>query len=248
MHAPFRLTPRWTRLQLGALDNLAYPASALGQWDEWASWGARYRALAHAIGSRLDVARGQLHLALAAQALGDPATAIRWHEQSLVIFRATGDRRMAAVALRYSGGLHLELGNLQAASQCCAQAQTLHQTLDETIEACRLDAQLALCECHLGQPEAALSTVNALLDRLASDLADNPAHKTLDMRWTCQQVLEILDDARATAMLEQLYADVHARAAELTDGADRDRLIQALPVFRGIVAAQRRHGGPTATH
>ncbi len=236
------------RLQLGALDNLASLASALGQWDESASWGERSRALAHAIGSRLGVARGQLHLALAAQALGDPATAIRWHAQCLVNFRATGDRGKEAVTLRYSGSVQLELGNLQAALQCCAQAQTLHQTLDETLEACMLDAQLALCECRLGQIEAALSTVNALLDRLASDLADIPAHETLGMRWTCQQVLEILDDARATAMLEQLYADVHARAAELTDAADRDRLIQALPDFRGIVAAQRRRGGPQAAH
>ena len=239
------------RVQLGALCNLAYLASELGQWDEVASWAERCRALAHAIGSRLDVASGQRHLALAAQALGDPATAIRWHEQSLVNYRATGDRCKEAEALRYSGGLHLELGNLQAALQCCAQAQTLHQTLGETLEACMLDAQIALCECRLGQPEAALSTVNALLnrlDRLANDLADIPAHETLEIRWTCQQVLEALGDARAAPMLDQLYAFVHARAAELTDAADRDRLIQALPDFRGIVAAQRRRGGPRASH
>ena len=93
--------------------------------------------------------------------------------------------------------------------------------------------------------------MNALLnrlDRLANDLADIPAHETLEIRWTCQQVLEALGDARAAPMLDQLYAFVHARAAELTDAADRDRLIQALPDFRGIVAAQRRRGGPRASH
>ena len=35
---------------------------------------------------------------------------------------------------------------------------------------------------------------------------------------------------------------VNARAVELTAAADRERLIQALPVFRGIVAAQPEKG------
>ena len=34
-------------------------------------------------------------------------------------------------------------------------------------------------------------------------------------------------------------------AADLTDAADRERLIQALLVFRGVVAAQRQRCGPT---
>jgi hypothetical protein len=38
-------------------------------------------------------------------------------------------------------------------------------------------------------------------------------------------------------MLEQLFADVQASAVEMTDAADRGRLIQASPVYRDIVAA-----------
>ena len=64
------------------------------------------------------------------------------------------------------------------------------------------------------------------------------------MRWDCQQVLDAVGDARAAVLLEQLHADVQARAIELTDAADRERLIQALPVFRDIVAAHRRRGMP----
>jgi hypothetical protein len=43
-------------------------------------------------------------------------------------------------------------------------------------------------------------------------------------------------------MLEQLHVDVQATVAERTDAADRDRLIQATPDFRDIVAAYGRRG------
>ena len=232
------------RLQLGALDNLAVVASSLGRWDEAAAWGERARALAQSIGSRSGVALAQLRLARAAEALGDLATARQWHEQNLPVFRAIGDRRQEAVALRHLGALHLQGGDAQAASPCCAQALTLHRSLDETIEACDVAASAALCQIRLGQTEAALSTVNTLLVRLSCDLAERPAHETIAMRWNCQQVLDALGDARAATLLEQLHADVQARATELTDAADRERLIQALPVFRAIAAAQRRRGEP----
>lgn len=88
--------------------------------------------------------------------------------------------------------------------------------------------------------------VTSLLERLNSVLAPAPAHTTIMLRWNCQQVLDALGDARATPLLDQLHADVQARAAEMTDLADRDRLIQATPTFRAIVAAHGRCGEPVA--
>lgn len=70
----------------------------------------------------------------------------------------------------------------------------------------------------------------------------------LELRWTCQQLREAMGDGRAAPMLDQLFIDVQARATELTDAADRDRLIQALPIFRSLVAAQARRGATTASH
>jgi Mg/Co/Ni transporter MgtE len=66
------------------------------------------------------------------------------------------------------------------------------------------------------------------------------------VRWRCQQVLAALGDARAAALLQQLQADVQARALELTDAADRDRLIQARPDFRAIVSAASSSAIPPA--
>ena len=236
------------RLQLGALNNLAVVAACLGRWDNVAAWGERMRALADSIGSRSDVAQAQQRLAEAAESLGELAAALRLHEQSLVIYRAIGGRRYEAVTLRHLAGRHLKQGNTQAAVQCCIQAQTLHQALDEPLEACSVAATAALCEIRLGQPEAALASLNATLGRLQREMAECPANETIELRWTCHQVLVALGDARAGPMLERLHAHVQARATEVTAAADRERLIQAIPTFRAIVAAHGRRGESAASH
>jgi class 3 adenylate cyclase/tetratricopeptide (TPR) repeat protein len=225
------------RLQLGALYNLSVVAAYLGRWDEVAAWGERVRALAHAIGAPSDVAGGQLRLAEAAAARGDTAAAARWHEQNMVIHRAIGNRRMQAITLRIVGGLRLEQGAAETALQCCAQALALHQTLAEPLEACAVAAIAALCAIRLGQPAEALAGLNATLDRLQHELAEYAAEQTMQLRWHCHQVLVALGDERAGPLLEQLHADVQARASEVTTTADRERLIQAIPKFRDIVAA-----------
>ena len=125
--------------------------------------------------------------------------------------------------------------------------QTIELT-DHTQQACEATALAALCDTRLGRPEAARLAANAVLCRLQVGLAHRPAPETIDLRWTCVRVLTALGDARATMLLAQLRADVQARAAGLTTAADCDRLIQALPIFRSIVAAEqsRRDAGSAA--
>ena len=81
--------------------------------------------------------------------------------------------------------------------------------------------------------------MNALLERLKNELAERPAHRTIEMRWNCRQVLVALGEARAAPMLEQLFADVQARVATMVDAPDREGLIQAVPEFRLVVTAYR---------
>ncbi|MDP2004422.1 MAG: adenylate/guanylate cyclase domain-containing protein [Rubrivivax sp.] len=235
------------RLQLGALASLATLAGILGRWEEVARWGEQAHALARAVGSPRDIAAGQLRLAEAAEALDDCVAAVRWHEDRLIVLRAIADRRMEAITLRFLARLHLAQGKAQKALACCAQSLALHQALEEELEACGVEAIAALCEVRQGRPAEALARVNATLGRLQQALAECPAIETLPARWTCQQVLEALGgehDQRAGPLLEQLHADVQARATAVTDAADRDRLIQAIPDFRDIVAAYGRRRGP----
>ena len=56
-------------------------------------------------------------------------------------------------------------------------------------------------------------------------------------------MLDAVGDASAAPLLEQLFADVLARAAELADARDRERGIHVLPVFLGIAAACNSIGG-----
>ena len=236
------------RLQLGAMDNLAAVAGYLGKWDELAAWGERMCTLAKAIGSIRDIDSGQLKLAEAAEAVGDLAVALRWHDQRLVICRATSDRRMEAITLGCLARLLLAQGDAPRAQEYCSQALTQHQALGHKFEACEVAAIAALCAVRLRQPDEALAGVNATLDRLQRDLADSPAFETIVLRWFCHQVLVALGDERAGPLLEQLHADVQATAAERTDAADRDRLIQAIPNFRDIVAAYAERGGRGSAH
>ncbi|MBC7469711.1 MAG: hypothetical protein H7322_10335, partial [Ramlibacter sp.] len=231
------------RLQLEALDNLADIASKLGQWNDTAAWGERMLALSDSIGSAGDVARAHLRRAEAAEARGDTASAIRWHEQDLVIHRATADRRMEAITLRFLAGLNLRQGDARTALQCSLDSQALHLDLNEPLEACLAAAIAAHCQFHLGQPAAALEGLDAVLVRLRGEMAEYPANETIALRWRCHQVLQALSDERAAPMLKQLHADVQATAAERTDAADRERLIQTIPDFRDIVAAYAGRGG-----
>ena len=226
-----------TFLQLAALDNLAVAADLQGRWDEVADWAERMRALAQSVGAPLHLGRAQHLVAVAAEGRGDMAAAVHWHEQALTVFSKIGYRRMEAMTIKRLGESHLELGQTDAALQFSVQAQVAYQGLALPIEACEAWACAALCQARLGQLEAARSAADQVLEQLAGELADSPADETIGLRWTCCQVLQALGDARADPLLEQLFTDVHARVAVATNAADRERLIQAIAVFRRVVAA-----------
>ena len=236
-------TLKLPRLQLGALDNLAMVASYLGHWEEAIALGERMRPLAQITGALPDLIGASLRIAQASGSAGDHATSIGEHTQNLERLRTTGHRRQEAITLRMLGSSHLELGQAEIALQWFAQAHAVYEAMNLPLEECENAAEAALCLLKLQQADAARTAVAVLLDRLSEDLAAARASETIAVRWPCQQVLQTLGDARAAPMLEQLHADVQARAAELTDAADRERLIQAIPVFRDIVAAHQQSGG-----
>lgn len=152
---------------------------------------------------------------------------------------------MEAITLRCLTQVHLDQGDAQKAMDCCDQSLSLHQALKEQLEACVVGALSALCQVRLGRPAEALATVNATLSRLQQELAGCPADETTYPRWICFQALDAMgpEHAQRTApLLDQLFADVQARATAVTDADDRDRLIQAIPDFRNIVAAHGRRG------
>ena len=226
------------RLQLSAIDNLANIAGTLGRWEERAGL-AGLLELAVSIGALPRVATTHYHWGLAAENLGDPAMAIRCYEDALASARATGNRRIEAAALAQLGAVHLACQEPVEALQWLDQAQVLYGALDDSNGLGVAVAHAAQCALQLGQPAAARLKVDTVLERLGSDLAARPASQTIGLRWCCHQVLAALGDERAGPLLAQLHVDVQATAADRTDAGDRERLIQAIPSFRDIVAAGR---------
>ncbi len=230
-------------MQLNAKINLTECASRLGHYDEMRGWAERARVAARSIGAGPQEAHAMQDLGRAAASMGDHEAAVPWFVQSLALYRRLGDQKSAAELLMRLADMQLEHGAAKDALRWCAEARAEPQALSPV-----RSFQFATIEAHaqlrLGEPNAALATVNELLGRLSGELAHLPASATIMERRACQQVLEALLDPRAWSMLTQLYADVHAHVAELTDAADCDRLIQANPGFRDIVAAHQRRRLP----
>ena len=151
------------------------------------------------------------------------------------------------MALHGLGEMHGAEGDANAALLTHTQAQDVYQGLEPSLATDENMACVALCQALLDQPAAALSTLRPVLERLGDEWAQEDPHATITLRWNCQRVLGAVADPRAAPMLQQLHADVQARVAVMTDADDRERLLQALPVFRGVVAAFGRRTGGTAS-
>ena len=121
------------------------------------------------------------------------------------------------------------------------EAHAIFKAIDQVQPAGECIAKAAQCELQLGHGEAALLKVNEALVALSGELAKIRPVFTIDMRWDCQQVLEVMSDARASGVLDQLHDDVQADLATAKEPADRDRMLQGLPGHRAILDAHRRN-------
>ena len=228
--------------QADALLGLIDLERALGHFEQMAVLSRRVLTLARSMGSMRRAAIALLLLGEASEYLGDQPVAVGWYEQCLSLCRVTRDRRKEALSMLGLGKACLGSGDAAAAYQWLCQAQASFEQVDDPNWAAENVAHTALCQVRLGHFDAARASVDQVLDCLQGELAEYSADNLINMRWTSQQVLEALGDPRAVPLLEQLYTDVQALATAMTDAEDRDRLIQAIPDFRGIVAAYKQQG------
>jgi tetratricopeptide (TPR) repeat protein len=236
------------RTEYGALSYLLEIESTLGWYDEVLALTMRLQTLGRLLGERQEEALNLLRLAEVNEARGEQAATVQLYAQCLPLFRAVHNRRMEALTLFGLGRAHGDLGDVAEALRWHAEAHGLFQNLDKDIDAMENEACVALCQAKLGQGIEALAVVDTLLDGVEGPAANLPASATILLRWTCQQVLDKLGDRRNEPVLAQLHADIQRRAAELTDAADRERLIQAIPTFRAIAAAYAGRGGQGSGH
>jgi tetratricopeptide (TPR) repeat protein len=235
------------QLQIAALLHLSSIAEQMGRWDDAAAWAGRIHTLAETAGWRQMVGKAFAILGRAAAAQDDHAAALRWHEQALEVSRAVGDRYFEGYLLLCLGQSSLGRGDAAAALRWFALSRTAFETIGMAYKVVECGAYLALCHTRRGDTGPALPEVAQVMAYLDANPNDDPgAH--IDARWSCQQVLAAAGDVRAASMLESLVADIHTCADELaaaagtTDAAERERMIQAIPVFRAIMAAHARGG------
>ncbi len=234
-------------MQISALLHLATLAEYLGRWDEASACAQTIRELAQPAGLRAMVGKAFGILGRAAQGRDDHAAAVRWREQALEITRAVGDRYFEAFVMFTLGTSHLALQDAVKAQHWFGQSGAAFETLGLVHKVFEARASVGLCQAHLGDMGTALPEVEGVLAYVAANPSEDPGTH-LDVRWTCQQVLASAGDARAAPMLDALFADVQfcagelADAAELTDAADREQLIQAVPTFRAVAGAYRQRG------
>ena len=230
--------------QADALSGLIDLERALGHFEQMTVLSQRVLTLARSMGTMRRAAIALLLLGEAAEHLGDQLVAVGWYEQCLSLCRVIGDRRKEALSMLGLGKAYLCSGDAAAAYHWLCQARASFEQVDQPTWATENVAHTALCQIRLGHFDAARASVNQVLDCLQRELAEYPADNLINMRWTSQRVLEALGDPRAGPLLEQLYTDVQALATAMTDVEDRDRLIQATPDYRNIVAAYAQRGGP----
>jgi hypothetical protein len=228
-----------TRLQLNAMINLTECASRLGKYVEMAEWAERTRALAFASGALVPLAVATQDVGRAAGFLGDTEAEIRWLEQSTALYRQAGNPRDEARPLWDLVDAHLRRGDAQTALRFCGELRALPEGVFRGLDSVKVATMEAHCEVLLGRPDVARAMVEPVLASLGSEFAGMPARKTIFERRACQQILAAAGDARAASMLDELYVDVQALAAELTDPDDRERLIEAHPAYRAIAHEYR---------
>jgi class 3 adenylate cyclase/tetratricopeptide (TPR) repeat protein len=227
-----------TRAQLGALDLLGDLAVMLGRWDEALARADQMHDLAVRVGNRPRVAHALFRRGQVALARAEFAALRALCTQVVAIARDNGDRRIEAHALLLLGQAQRGLGDDAAARDWHRQAQDIFETLGEPGNACHAAAEGALDTARLGDTQLAVEAAAAVLLRLA--VADSaPTDAVLEARWACQRVFAAAGDARAGPLLQQLAAEVQRRVRELTPDApdDRQRLVDAVPLFREVVAA-----------
>lgn len=164
--------------------------------------------------------------------------------QSLKISRDIGDRYGEGMALTQLGNLALGEGHLTEAEGYYQEAIVIHEALNQPQYLPDDWAGLAAVSLVRGDVAAAMQRIAPIL----TYLGDNPtlpgAWQPYRIFWTCFQVLQAADDARAKSVLEQAHLVLQIQAATM-ESYYRKMFLENVAEHRYIVTAWQQHH---ATH
>jgi len=217
------------------LGNLGWIASMQGDYSTASSCHDQHLIISREVGDRYLEAITTINLCTIELWQRDYGKAMRYAKQGRALARETGDLSGEAWALTFLGHVCLEMGHSEEAIASYQSALEIRRTLEQLSLAMEPLAGLARASLmHEDMPVAQehVSEILAFLDEGGTlDGAEEPLRVWL----TCYQVLAAIGDSRAVEILDETYALLQKRAAEIKDESLRHSFLENVPYHAKIV-------------
>jgi len=167
---------------------------------------------------------------------GEASQAEQFARAALESARAVEAHVMEVGALVYLGNAQLFLCHYALAAQSFERARSLALEIGLMLhhEAAAGLARVALAQ---GDVRGALGHVEGVLAHVAAGGTFEGLDSARVVELTCYQALMSAHDRRAGEWLKRAYAELHARAATISDDALRNAFLSNIPAHREILAA-----------
>jgi hypothetical protein len=220
-------------------NNLGVIFNSRGAYDQAREQFERSLRIKREVNDREGIALAGANLGLIYHHLGDYETARRHCEEAGALAREIGARHVEANALANLGRAFIGLDQLPQATAAFTTALELRQALNELNLAPQAQAGLAEAALLADDPATALTYAEAIL----AYMAENELETAVDPLRIYHIVYQTLwangDEARATAVLREAYADMEAQGAKISDAELRRSFFENIPAHRAIRAAWR---------
>ena len=223
------------------LSNLGVALMALGSYEAASDCFAETLERAVASGDRFLEGTASVNLAWAETALGEWADARRRASVGLELKRAQGQREAEAEALLWLGHALAGMGEFDEAERAYRDSAAIRAELGQT--ALGLEAEAGLLRVSLEREDlpAVRERMAPILEALDADPGLEGAWEPLRIPLSVVEALRAIGDDRAEAVLEQAMTSLAERSAMISDPADRDQYLRAVPWHRRL--AELAEGG-----
>jgi predicted ATPase/class 3 adenylate cyclase len=229
----------WER-EAAALGNLGVVFTFLGQYAAAQDYFERSLKISREIGSRKWTVSESINLSWVGTAQGDWQSAVKHGEAGLAIARETKWAEMEAEALIWIGHAWLGLGQLQKAFAAYEKSLKARRELGQEHLAMGVLAGMARAALVQNDLVSASGYAAEIVSYLEGGGSLDGTWEPLRIYLTCYQVLQALQDSRASAILETANQQLQEQASKIPDLDARRLFLENVPWNREIVAAHQK--------
>lgn len=219
------------------LGNLGWTAANLGDYRTAYDYHLANLRLNRQMGHRFIEGYAMINLSAVACALGDSVEAVQWAEQALSLTREIKNQHAEAWALTYLGHAHLAEADWDQAANAYEEAIKIRYQLNQNILASEPIAGLAQVMFNTGRVVDAAVHLEPVIALLNSGGSLEGTDEPMRIYATTYLVLDALNDTRAEPILDQGYAALQSRAAQIPNELIREQYLNHIPHNRIIYQA-----------